>query len=92
MFEEKRKHSDFYCLFFFIPDAITKDEVRCLRLIHLLFRVACPVVRMTFNHEIQPNQLRKTLDRNKALLAKLYRRTGNIINDFQWSLLFKGTY
>ncbi|CAC5417520.1 unnamed protein product [Mytilus coruscus] len=70
-------------------DALTKDEVRFLRLIHLLFRVACPVVRMTFNHEIHPNQLRKTLHRNKALLAKLYRRTGNIINDFQWNLLFK---
>lgn len=71
-------------------DAVQKDEVRCLRLIHLLFRVACPVVRLIFNHEIQPNQLRKSLDRNKALLAKLYRKTGNIINDFQWNLLFKG--
>lgn len=54
--------------------------------------MACPVVRIAFNYEIQPNQLRKTLDRNKALLAKQNRRTGNIINDFQWNLLFKGAY
>ncbi|XP_052063895.1 uncharacterized protein LOC127703857 [Mytilus californianus] len=59
-------------------------------MVHLLFSVACPVVRLAFNHEIQQNKLRKTLDRNKALLEKLYRRKDKIINDFQWNLLFKG--
>ncbi|CAC5416347.1 unnamed protein product [Mytilus coruscus] len=69
---------------------ITTDEVNFLRMVHLLFSVACSVVRMAFNHEIQPNQLRKTLDRNKTLLEKVYRRKDKIINDFQWNLLFKG--
>ncbi|CAC5408762.1 unnamed protein product [Mytilus coruscus] len=74
----------------FKQHTITRDEVKFLRIVHLLFSVACPVVRMAFNHEIQPNQLRKTLDKNKTLLEKLYRRTDKIINDFQWNLLFKG--
>ncbi|VDI45556.1 Hypothetical predicted protein [Mytilus galloprovincialis] len=69
---------------------ITTDEVNFLRIVHLLFSVACPVVRMAFNHEIHPNQLRKTLNKNKILLEKLYRRKGKLINDFQWNLLFKG--
>lgn len=60
-----------------------------LRIIHLLFRVACPVVRMTFDREIQPNQLRNKLDRKKLLMEKLYRKRGTIINDYQWDILFK---
>ncbi|CAC5416345.1 unnamed protein product [Mytilus coruscus] len=64
------------------------EEMYYLRLIHLLFRVTCPVVRMKFNHEIQPNQLRKTLDGQKAVLEKMYRKKEKIINDSQWSLLF----
>ncbi|CAC5389978.1 unnamed protein product [Mytilus coruscus] len=67
---------------------LKKDEVNYLRLIHLLFRVACPIVRMKFNHEIQPNQLRKTLDKNKRKIEKFYRRKETIINDYQWDLLF----
>ncbi|CAC5410001.1 unnamed protein product [Mytilus coruscus] len=69
---------------------LTTDGVSFLRIVHLLFSVACPAVRMAFNHEIQPNQLRKVLDKNKALLEKLYRRKEKIINDYQWNLLFKG--
>ncbi|CAC5389986.1 unnamed protein product [Mytilus coruscus] len=72
----------------FILGQLITDEVNYLRIIHLLFRVASQVVRITFNHEIQPNQLRKTLNINKAALEKKYRKREKIINDFQWNLLF----
>ncbi|CAC5408763.1 unnamed protein product [Mytilus coruscus] len=68
---------------------ITKDEVHFLRIVHLLFSVACPVVRMLFNREIQPNQLRKTLDENKMAMEKRYRKKEKIINDYQWDLMYK---
>ncbi|XP_052084059.1 uncharacterized protein LOC127721351 [Mytilus californianus] len=67
----------------------TAEEVYFLRMIHLLFRVACPVVRMTFDHEIQPNQLRRSLDKNKTLMNKRYRKKEKIINDCQWDLLYR---
>ncbi|CAC5359911.1 unnamed protein product [Mytilus coruscus] len=70
-------------------DTITTDDVRILRLFHLLFRVACPVVRMTFNKEIQPIQLREKLDKCKKDLEDQYRKTDAIINNIQWDLLFK---
>lgn len=78
-----------------IPGILSREENNFLRLIHLVFRVACPVVRMIFNIEIQPNQLRCLLDKNKELLNKQYRKTEKKINDVQWDLLFpkvKGTH
>lgn len=57
-------------------------------MIHLLFRVACPIVRMMFNHEIQSDQLRKTLDKKKLAMEKMYRKKEKIINNFQWDLLY----
>ncbi|CAC5424761.1 unnamed protein product [Mytilus coruscus] len=71
-----------------VDTSLRLDEANYLRIIHLLFRVACPVVRMTFNYEIQPNQLRKTLDKKKALMNKKYRKREKKINDFQWNLLY----
>ncbi|CAG2195655.1 unnamed protein product [Mytilus edulis] len=62
---------------------LTKDEVNYLRLIHVLFRVACPVVRMIFNYEIKPNQLRSTLDKNKRKLEQIYRRKEKVLSDYQ---------
>ncbi|CAC5365748.1 unnamed protein product [Mytilus coruscus] len=67
---------------------LKKDEVNYLRLIHLLFRVACPVVRTIFNHEIHPNQLRRTLYKNKREIEKIYRRKDKIVDEYQWNLLF----
>ncbi|CAC5403771.1 unnamed protein product [Mytilus coruscus] len=67
----------------------TTDEVYFLRMVHLLFRVACPVVRMIFNDEIQPDQLRKTLDKNRKALEKRYRKKKMVINEAQWDKLFK---
>ncbi|XP_052063861.1 uncharacterized protein LOC127703825 [Mytilus californianus] len=67
---------------------ITADEMNFLRIVHLLVRVACPVVRSIFNSEIQPNQLRKTLYRNKQKIVKRYRKKDTFINDFHWSKLF----
>ncbi|XP_063438791.1 uncharacterized protein LOC134719760 [Mytilus trossulus] len=67
---------------------LTMDEVNYLRLIHILFRVACPVVRMRFNHEIHPDQLRRTLDKNKLEINKNYRMKRTIFDDYQWHLLF----
>lgn len=61
---------------------------------HLLFRIACPVVRIIFDHEIQPKQLRKTLNKYKLDIENRYRKRTTIINDVQWNLLFgsvKGT-
>ncbi|XP_076081132.1 uncharacterized protein LOC143052043 [Mytilus galloprovincialis] len=66
---------------------LTTDEINFLRMIHLLFRVACPVVRMKFNLEIKPNQLRKTLVKHNFNLNKRYRRK-EIINCVQWELLY----
>lgn len=80
--------------FYFIPAKVTREEVYYLKIIYLLYRIACPVVRMTFDQEIQPKQLRKTLDRYKLELEKRYRKKDTIINDVQWGLLFgskKGT-
>lgn len=55
---------------------------------HLLFRVACPAVRMTFDKEIQPDQLRKLLDVKKLQMERQYRNREHIINDFQWKMLY----
>ncbi|CAC5408766.1 unnamed protein product [Mytilus coruscus] len=66
----------------------TTDEVNFLRIVHLLVNVACPVVRIFFNNEIKPDQLRKTLDKNKQEMVKRYRKKDTIINDSQWYLLF----
>ncbi|CAC5424765.1 unnamed protein product [Mytilus coruscus] len=68
---------------------LSMEEINYLRLVHLLFKVAHPVVRMIFDNVIAPNQLRNTLDRYKTLLEKQYRGTKNGINDFQWNLLYK---
>ncbi|VDH93034.1 Hypothetical predicted protein, partial [Mytilus galloprovincialis] len=57
-------------------------------MVHLLVNVACPVVRIFFNNEIKPDQLRKALDKNKAKMDKWYRKKDTTINDFQWYLLF----
>lgn len=57
-------------------------------MVHLLVRVACPVVRLFFNNEIKPDQLRKTLDKKKPEIVKQYRKKDTIINDSQWNLLF----
>ncbi|CAC5410004.1 unnamed protein product [Mytilus coruscus] len=67
---------------------LATDEVHFLRLIHLLFRVTCPVVRMIFNYEIQPDQLRKILDKNKLKMLIRYRKKDAIIHDLQWGLLY----
>ncbi|XP_063438793.1 uncharacterized protein LOC134719763 [Mytilus trossulus] len=60
-------------------------------MVHLLFRLACPVVRMVLNHEIKPEKLQKTLDDNKGEMTKKHRRKTQLINKFQWDLLYKGT-
>lgn len=78
----------------FIEGKLTSDELNFLRIVHLLNRVACPVVRIIFNNEIKPDKLRITLDKNKLEMVKRYRKKDTIINDFQWGLLFgskKGT-
>lgn len=59
-----------------------------LRIIHILFRVAWPVVRMAFNHEIQPDQLRSLLDKKRKLMEKTYRNKEKKINNYQWDLLY----
>ncbi|CAC5400771.1 unnamed protein product [Mytilus coruscus] len=64
------------------------EEIFFLRIFHLLFRVAGPVVRLLFNNEIKPDKLRRTLNENKDSLEKLYRKKDKIIEDFQWELLF----
>lgn len=74
--------------YLFIKDKPTTDEVNFLRMVHLLVRVACPVVRMFFNNEIKPDQLRKTLDKKKQEIIKRYRKKDTIINDSQWYILF----
>lgn len=76
----------------FISGTVNSNDVKFLRMIHILFRVACPVVRMIFNNEIKPNQLRKTLDDNRLKMETLYRDNETIINEYQWGLLYdKGT-
>lgn len=55
-------------------------------MIHLLTRVACTAVRLTFDRTIPPDQLRKTLDKHKTLMGKQYKYKE--INDYQWDLLF----
>lgn len=72
-----------------IPAELTTDEIYYLRMIHLIFRVACPVVRMIFNQEIKPNQLQKTLDKYKTKMKKQYRKREKIINNQQWDLLYR---
>lgn len=72
----------------FIADIVTTDEVNYLRLIHLLFRVTCPVVRMFFNDEFKPHQLRKTLNRNKSVMEKQYKKKDGIISKDQFDLLY----
>lgn len=67
---------------------LTKDEVNFLRMIHILVRVACPLVRMYFDKEIHPDQLRKTLDENRSEMFTRYRKNNTIINDCQWRLLY----
>lgn len=57
-------------------------------MIHLLFRVACPVVRMILNNAIKPNQLRETLDKKRSKMEIQYRESENIIDDNQWGLLY----
>ncbi|XP_071139634.1 uncharacterized protein [Mytilus edulis] len=67
------------------------DDIKYyLRIVHLLFRVVCPVVRMYFNQDtcIKPEQLRKTLDTNKAQLRRKYRMKDFVINNDQWKLLY----
>lgn len=64
------------------------DEVNFLRIVHLLFRVACPVLKMKLNDEIKPNELRKTLDENRLKMETQYRKNETIINDYQWGLLY----
>ncbi|CAC5385483.1 unnamed protein product [Mytilus coruscus] len=71
-----------------ITSELTADEVNYLRMIHLLVRVACPVVRMYFDKEIQPDQLRKTLDKYRSEMVTRCRKNDTIINDFQWRLLY----
>lgn len=101
-FRKKNLFTDPECCFYFFIillnlksfsviyiDTITTDDVRILRLFHLLFRVACPVVRMTFNKEIPPIQLREKLDKCKKDLEDHYRKTDAIINNIQWDLLYK---
>lgn len=78
-------------LLFFISVELTSEERMFLRVVHLLFRVACPVVRMIFNHEIQPNQLRNTLLINRTGMEKQFRKKEKIINNFQWALLYTNT-
>lgn len=63
-------------------------EVNYLRMIHLLFRVVCPVVRNCFDYEIEPKQLRSILNKNQATLRKHYRQKDNIVDDAQWCILF----
>ncbi|XP_052063874.1 uncharacterized protein LOC127703828 isoform X8 [Mytilus californianus] len=65
---------------------LATEEVYFLRMIHILFRVACPVVRMIFNHEIHPNQLQHTLDKNKRQIRKHY---GKEEDDYKSDLLLK---
>ncbi|CAC5403770.1 unnamed protein product [Mytilus coruscus] len=72
-------------------DQTTVMEVNCLRMIHLLFRVVCPVVRTFFDYEIEPKQLRNIVNNNQAILRKQYRQKDNIFNDAQWNLLFRKT-
>lgn len=60
-----------------------------------MFRVTCPVVRMFFNDEFKPNQLRKTLNRNKSVMEKQYKKKDGIISKHQFDLLYgqvKGKY
>lgn len=73
----------------FIIGELTTKEVFFLRIIHLLYRVTCPAVRMAFDNEIQPNQLQKWLNGNKSQMIKRYRTNERVINDFQWDLLYK---
>lgn len=78
----------------FFPAKLTPEERNLFRIIHLMYRVACPVVRMTFNQEIKPEKLQQTLNLNKNKLEKQYRRKVKIITDDQWDLLYykKGIY
>ncbi|CAC5359909.1 unnamed protein product [Mytilus coruscus] len=72
-------------------DKVTADEINFLRMVHLLFRVACPVVRLTFNHEIQPKHLRRTLNKYRAKMKEQYKKNENVLNNCQWDLLYKHT-
>lgn len=79
----------------FISDSLPIDDVNFLRIIHLLFRMALPVLKMKLNNEIKPYQLRKTLDDKRSEMETLYRENETIINDNQWDLLYnpvKGTH
>ncbi|VDH98258.1 Hypothetical predicted protein, partial [Mytilus galloprovincialis] len=70
------------------PQLRTPAEQNYLRMILLLYRVACPVFRIYFNHEIHPSQLRRSLDKNRSKMVKGYRGKEKLINDYQWNLLF----
>lgn len=69
-------------------DSLPIDDVNFLRIIHLLFRMALPVLKMKLNNEIKPYQLRKTLDDKRSEMETLYRENETIINDNQWDLLY----
>lgn len=75
----------------FIPDKVTAEEINFIRMVHLLFRVACPVVQLTFNHEIQPEHLQRTLNKHKAKMKEQYKKNENVFNNCQWDLLYKNT-
>lgn len=75
--------------FYFVLVIIKKEATNFLRIVHLLFRVVCPVVRMQFDYEIQPNQLQKTLFQYKPELENKYRKKDDSISNYQWDLLYK---
>ncbi|CAC5359917.1 unnamed protein product [Mytilus coruscus] len=74
---------------------LTTDEVHFLRVIHILFRVVYPVVRMTIDHKIkqieQENELRKTRKRGNvdSEMETGYRNNETNFNDHDSDQLSK---
>lgn len=65
---------------------ISIEERDFLRIVFLLYRVACPAVRYKFNTIFLPEDLVKTLNENVVILETL--KKDKRITQSQWSHLF----
>lgn len=63
---------------------ISEEESNYLKVVFVLLRIATPLVRVKFDNEVHPIQLKKELDRSRQKLQ-------GFLNQEQMDLLFPKT-
>lgn len=74
-------------LFFSLLFRMSFDEMRYLRTVHILHRVACQAVRIKFNSILNTHKLREKLTKDKGEITNIYKNK-NQITSSEWRVLY----